>query len=510
MILFLVNSAYSDISVEYFGGAGRVSGSCALLSTDTSSVIVDCGTFYQEDNLPVDNVFMSDKLVKAKALVLTHSHIDHSGRIPYLISKGFKGIIYCTPATKKIIFELYDDGWNFDDVMQRYFWSASKFSNIQNIQKGTVTLHWYDQCKETIKNISYADNKTSISFLKNKYKSNFKLCKKCLKRYLNEINGRFKEVQYGDMVEIDEDIKFILFDAGHIAGSSSVFFNVVDNDKKRRIAFSGDLGSGYSKLINDKEIIPKADDVFVESTYGGSVGSVTINDYDKFQEEIAKAIKNKNIVWIPALALHRTQKILYEIKQAQDKGIIPLNVKVFSLSPSANGITDQYEYEINHPSAQRWFSDGVYEKKTLLPKNYITKKPKQFPKPSIVISSSGMMDQGTSLYLINKLLPFKDTSVFLVSYASPHTPAGYLKKGAKYVKTKYGITKVMAGVQSFAIFSDHSGINEITRWLSKQDNCTNVYLVHGDKKKLKEAKSFLEKAGFSHVKIALNGKNVIN
>ncbi|MGE4384349.1 MAG: MBL fold metallo-hydrolase [Endomicrobiaceae bacterium] len=510
MLLFLITPAYSDISVEYFGGAGRVSGSCALLRIDNVSVIVDCGTFYQEDELPVDNNLLDDKLIKAKALVLTHSHIDHSGRIPYLISKGFNGVIYCTPATKKIILELYDDGWNFDDVMQRYFWSASKFSNIRNIQKGAVTLHWYEQCKRTIKNISYVDKKTSISFLKNKYKSNFKLCKKCLKRYLNEISSRFKEVRYGGNIKISENINFVLFDAGHIAGSSSIFFNVDSNGKKRRIAFSGDLGSGYSKILKSKEIIPKADDVFVESTYGGSVGNVTFKDYDRFQKEVAKAVKNKNIVWIPALALHRTQKILYEIKQAQDQGIIPLDVKIFSLSPSANGITDLYEHEIIYPSAQRWFSDEVYEKKTLLPRNYTTKKPKQFPKPSIVISSSGMMDQGTSLYLINKLLPFKDTSVFLVSYVSPHTPAGYLKKGAKYVKTKYGTTKVMAGVQSFSIFSDHPGIKERIRWLSKQDNNTNVYLVHGDRKNLKEAKTFLEKAGFNRVKIALNGENIIN
>lgn len=121
-----------------------------LCTTDKTSVIIDCGTFYQEDGLPADNTFINDKLINAKALILTHAHIDHSGRIPYLISKGFKGTIYCTPATKKIVFELYDDGWNFEDVMQRYFWSSTKLSNIQNIQKGTLTLHWYEQCGEEI------------------------------------------------------------------------------------------------------------------------------------------------------------------------------------------------------------------------------------------------------------------------------------------------------------------------------------------------------------------------
>lgn len=508
--LFLIlKPLYADICVEYFGGAGRVSGSCSLLQTDKTSVIIDCGSFYQEDDLSADNTFISDKLLNAKALILTHAHIDHSGRIPYLISKGFKGTIYCTPATKKIVFELYDDGWNFEDVMQKYFWSSAKLSNIQNIQKGTLTLHWEEQCKGSIKNISSTDKKTSISILKKKYKNNFKLCKKCLKKYLNEIQKQFKEVQYGNNIVVSDDINFVFFDAGHIVGSSSVLFNIVDSQKKTSILFSGDLGSGYSKIVKDKEIVPKVDNIFVESTYGAANKKITVQDYDKFQEEVAKAIKNKNIVWIPSLALHRTQKVLYEIKQAQDKGLIPSDVQIFSLSPSANGITKQYEQEIRVPSIQKWFTPNVYNEKTLLPKNYTTKKPKQFPKPSIIISASGMMDQGTSLSLINKLLPLNDVSVFLVSYASPNTPAGQLKKGVKYIKTKYGGSKVLAKVQSFDIFSDHPDINEIIRWLSKQDKYTNVYLVHGDKNNLKQAKNILSQKGFPKVKIAVLGNNII-
>lgn len=96
--------------------------------------------------------------------------------------------------------------------------------------------------------------------------------------------------------------------------------------------------------------------------------------------------------------------------------------------PSANGITKQYEQEMKRAISAKWFNFNVYNSKTLLPQNYTTKRPKQFPKPSIIISASGMMDQGTSLSLINKLLPLKDTSVFLVSYASPNISAGQLKR----------------------------------------------------------------------------------
>ncbi len=119
LFLLISNFIYAQISVEYFGGAGRVSGSCALLSANDSSVIIDCGSFYDEGNLPSDNSVIDKKLINADAMVLTHAHNDHSGRILQLISEGFKGNIYCTDATKKIIFEMYDDGWNYDYVKKK-------------------------------------------------------------------------------------------------------------------------------------------------------------------------------------------------------------------------------------------------------------------------------------------------------------------------------------------------------------------------------------------------------
>ena len=106
IFVFVNNLVYAQISVEYFGGAGRVSGSCALLKTEGNSIIIDCGSFYDEGDLPSDNSVIDKKLINADAMVLTHAHNDHSGRILQLINEGFKGNIYCTDATKKIIFEI--------------------------------------------------------------------------------------------------------------------------------------------------------------------------------------------------------------------------------------------------------------------------------------------------------------------------------------------------------------------------------------------------------------------
>lgn len=511
VFLFSFQCLYCEITFQYFGGAGRVSGSNALLKVDEDSVIVDCGSFYDEGNLKADNSLIPKQIINAKAMVLTHAHMDHSGRIPLLVSEGFKGKIYCTPATKKIIFEMYDDGWNFEYMQQKFYWSYNKMQKIKQQHKGILTLHWCEDCKINIKNIYSCTKKCSMDQLYDKYKINFKICRNCLNKYLEEMKDLVVEINYNQKINIGENISFYLFDAGHIAGSASVFFNVRDEQTNKTIIVSGDLGSGYSNILNDKEPAPLADYVFVESTYGGVNKNISIDDYVSFQKDIASELKKGNRVWIPSLSLHRTQKVLYEIKEGQNNDIIPVNVPVFSLSPSSNGITEQYENELKNPSQQKWFSDEVYNGKTFLPQNYNQKKPKDFPVPSIIISASGMMDQGVSYGLLNKLLPFENTTVFLVSYAGPNTPAGKLKKNAKIIKTRYGKIDVKAKTKIYNIFSDHPDAQELLNWLSNQDKeKTNICLVHGEITTLENCRSFYLKEGYKKVKIVKNEKILIN
>ncbi len=509
LFLFFAGNLYAQISVEYFGGAGRVSGSCALVKTDEMSVIVDCGSFYEENNLPTYNDTIDEKLVNADAMVLTHAHNDHSGKISLLISEGYKGKIYCTKATRKILFEIFDDGWTHSDVKQKYFWSKKARLNIEKIHKGILSVHWYNDCKKNIINIEQVEEAISLSQLKKEYDINMKLCKNCLKKELEKTQKHFVDIPYKENIELSDKINFILFDAGHITGSASVMFNIYDDNEIKKIAFSGDLGSNLSKITPDKDIIPKADYVFIETTYGASDKNVVYSDYDIFQNAVANALKDNKIVWIPSLSLHRTQKILYEIKQAQMKGLIGEDVPVYSLSPSSNGITKQYENELKHPSDEKWFKDEVYETGSFLPAKYIVTKPKnqKFPAPCIIISASGMMNQGVSYTLLNKLLPFDNVEVFLVSYAAPQTPAGLLKKGAKYIKTKFGKMDVNANINIFNIFSDHADSAELLRWLSNQDENTQLFLVHGEKDVLKKAQKKYKSKGFPDTKIAIIGSH---
>lgn len=502
ILLFLTGILYAEVSVQYFGGAEMVSGSCALLKTEETSVIVDCGTFYEETKLPVDNKTIDDQLINAQYFILTHAHVDHSGRLPLLVSKGFNGKIYLTKATKDILLELFSKGWNYNDVEQNYFWSKKQRLRCQKKHQGTTTLHWYKSCLKAISNTETSMNEETLNDLNNRYKINFKLCKKCLKNQLDLLTKQLAVVNYNEEIKLSKNTSFYLIDAGHIPGSASVFIKVKETDLKK-ILFSGDLGNNYSRLLNKKQTAPEADFIFMENTYGAADRNTSYKDYDIFQNEVYKALEKNEIVWIPALSLNRTQKILFELKLAQKKGLINENIPILSLSPTSNDITNLYENEIKHPSAQKWFNPEIYKEGGILPNNYSTKKLKVYPKPSIIISASGMMDKGVSASLTKTLLPQRDVNVFLVSYASPQTPAGKLKRNAKNI----GKVHVNATVKSFDIFSDHPDIYDRISWLTPANKYSKIYLVHGEKTNFTSTKNFLNNKGFKNIyEMPLNKK----
>lgn len=505
VLLFFTSILYAEVSVQYFGGAEMVSGSCALLKTEETSVIIDCGTFYDEGKLPVNNKIIDEQLINAKYFILTHAHIDHSGRLPLLVNKGFKGKIYLTKATKDILLELFSKGWNYNDVQQNYFWSKKQRVRCQTKHQGTTTLHWYKTCLKAISNTETSMNEETLNDLNNRYKINFKLCKKCLKNQLDLLSKQLTVVNYNEEINLSKNTSFYLLDAGHIPGSASVFIKVKENDLKK-ILFSGDLGNNYSRLLNKKQTAPEADFIFMENTYGATERNISYKDYDVFQNEIFKALENKEVVWIPALSLNRTQKILFELKLAQKKGLINKNIPILSLSPTSNDITNLYEKEIKNPSAQKWFDSSIYKEGSILPYNYTTKKLKEYPKPSIIISASGMMDKGVSASLMKVLLPMRDVNVFLVSYASPQTPAGKLKKNV----TKIGNMDVKATVKSFDIFSDHPDISERISWLTPANKNSKILLVHGEKTNSIPTRDFLNKKGFKNIyEMPLNKKLIL-
>ncbi|MDR0823115.1 MAG: MBL fold metallo-hydrolase, partial [Endomicrobium sp.] len=451
-----------------FGAAGIISGSSFLIENGAKSVLIDCGLFYENDG---DNFNINNKAYSADILILTHAHFDHIGRVPLLVHQGFKGTIYSTIATKEFALESFYNGRGFELIKRKWAWSKTVKTN----KKKTV-IHWVDSCIENIKEVQRSKKDMTFAEVSKEYGGHFSLCKICLSFDTQKIEKMFKTVKYNEKVKLFNNFDFYLFDAAHIPGSAGLFFNI----DGKKIVFSGDLGSGYSRLTGENTAPAKADFVFMEGTNAADIDDESKNTaYNGFRRDLTKALSNGKTIWITAFAFNRTQKVLYELKLMQDSGELSKKTAIYCVSPAANKISRLYDKEAKD-SSNEWFVKDVYKNKTILPQNLKFASPKDFSNPLIIISAGG--NEKSALGFINKFKKRGSVFLMIVNYLSPDNAISELSKD-KALQNKIEIKK-------YGVFSDHPSAFELLRWLSNQDKETQIYLVHYDAKNFKKILKF--------------------
>jgi metallo-beta-lactamase family protein len=491
-ILTFVSPAFSLISVISYGGAQTVSGSSFYIDRSSDSAIVDCGVFMNErEFFDKKNYEIPQNLINAKSLVLTHAHSDHIGRVPLLFAQGFNGKIYSTEATKDLSLFFFREGRGFELIKRKYFWFKNKNG------KNNRVLHWRLECMDSSKTVEMVKTPMLLGQVQSVYKENFYLCNKCLDYEVKDMEKLFVVLPYNQRSEIFNDFYITLVDAKHVPGSASVLFEI----DGKKILFSGDLGSGFSKFNGPSDPAPRADYIFMETTNG--VNSF-INDggFEVFRKDLLKALDEKKIVWIPALSFNRTQRILYELKIMQDRGELDESIPIYSLSPSANKINAIYEREIKKGGGT-WFVKDIYQQGDIFPKNLKTQMPKTFSSSMIVLSSSGDMDMGVSVRVFERLVPRKDVSIKIVNYVSPNSMAGQLlnKSNTRYKDLDIDIKK-------YSVFSGHADADGLLKWLSNEDKNVRIYLIHGQKDEIEKMEKFLSIRGWKNVKAAQIEKRI--
>jgi metallo-beta-lactamase family protein len=506
-VLLFLSPLFADISVTPYGAAESVSGSCFLLDNGDKKFIVDCGLFMSDVKDLDNNISTKDKnlniqkgLVDAHSLFLTHAHLDHSGRIPLLIQEGFKGKIYSTGATKELAIALFKDRNGFDLIKRKWFWSESQYEKAEK-KNGAVVAHWTNECKSNIKSIGYSESEMLLDDLEKNEKVKFILCKNCCQKEAEKISEKFVIVDYNEDIQIVDMVKAKFINAAHIPGSASIIFTI----DKEKICFSGDLGSGHSKFNGEFEIPEPVDLIFMEATYGGKINNNVDVEYKIFRKDLKNALASGNTIWIPAFALNRTQEVLYELKLMQDDGYISKEIPIFSVSPSANAITNLYQKEVSNPiredednkySQEAWFLDSVYQKKSILPKDTRFQMIRNYNMQMILFSSSGDMDRGKSEQLAPIMLSDKNVFVMIVNYVDPASPASLLLQNKK---TKFNLKKVAAKIKSYQAFSDHADFNALQKWLSKQNKDTKIYVIHSNKQNTAQTVALLRAKNWSNV-----------
>ncbi|MDR3113050.1 MAG: MBL fold metallo-hydrolase [Endomicrobium sp.] len=548
-ILIFSVVVWADITVTPYGAAGIVSGSCFLIEAapaktapakadsvetdsdaaasavtvsaeadandtvssvassdkdDSVAVMVDCGLFMRGDlegsALDEKNEDIEPELVNARALVLTHAHTDHCGKIPLLIHKGFKGKIYCASATKDLALALFKNRTGFENIPRKWFWSQSQMFNAKRNKK-PVVIHWTKNCKNSIKNVEETSQDMSMADAEKEAGINFYLCKNCSAwETENAIAPFFAVVEYNSETEIAADFKFRLINAGHIPGSASVVFTV----QNKTIVFSGDLGNGFSRLTGIFDVPEKADALFAEATYADDKYKLDFKDYEIFRKDLLAALKKGNTVWIPALAFNRTQKILYEINLMKREGLLDKKIPVYSVSPSANAINDLYQKESQNKSGG-WFLDEVYKTGSVLPKDLRQQMVREYDSQKIVISASGDMDYGMSQQLRNIYISKKDVSIMIVNYVGPGSTASNLLSG----RFKSSQFKRRASIKKYDIFSDHPDFDILCKWLSNQEKSAKICIIHSSAQNAAKMKKLLNKKGWKNIFTASEKQKII-
>ena len=465
-------AAFGEIAVTFYGGAGQVGGSCALVESGGFRMLVDCGTAYGDDhtstNAQAETGFRFDP-ASIDCILLTHAHQDHAGRVPEIAQSGFKGAFWSTEPTRDLLALVWPSQLVYDESVRRnWVWSAKA--------KGgrTRKVHWHADCEWAGK-IS-AHNRRSFTGTRAELDAHvtttLSACRECLETEVETLVARFKTAPFDVPTKIGP-FAVTFRPVKHIPGASAIYIAEGTNT----LVFSGDLGTYRSRLVRTIEPARAADAVFIESTYGdaSSGGREAVEaEYARFRKDVGETVRKGGLAWVPAFALDRTQRVFYEISQGMAKGDIPADAPVYMLSSTARNVMQAY---FDHPE---WNDVDIRAALPLFKRTKPRFTPSKHVKGgAILLTTSGMMDAGASVGLLPDLATNPAVRVCLVGYQSPGTPGHSLRSGAKEISVGGQLIPVRCDVKSYSCFSGHGDAAENDAWLAN-NRASRIFLIHGD------------------------------
>ncbi|HHB51906.1 MAG TPA: MBL fold metallo-hydrolase, partial [Saprospiraceae bacterium] len=326
---------------------------------------------------------------------------------------------------------------------------------------------------------------------------------------------KFVGCPYDSWIRINNDIKFIFKDAGHILGSANVTLSIMENGEEKLLGCTGDIGRPNRPIIKDPVQMPEVDYLITESTYGDRLHESDPQQEKELLEIIEHTCINKRgKLIIPAFSVERTQEIIYMLDKMQTAGIYPEKIPVYVDSPLAVNATmifashpECYDKEIHE---YLLLDDNPFGFKSLHYNKSVegSKRLNTLQKPMIIISAAGMMNAGRVKHHLYNNVEDPRTTFLLVGYCSPQTPWAALKMGGEEMKIFGDIKEVNAEVISMDSFSGHGDRDEMLTFLENQKNAKKTFIVHGEYESQKAFKKSLENIGFKDVYIPMMKEEV--
>ena len=468
------------MKIQFCGASMGVTGSCHLITTDNHKILLDCGQFQggkaQEamnyEEFPFDPA-------EVDCLILSHAHIDHCGRIPLLVKRGFKGDIYCTDATADLLDVMLKDSGYIHE-------KEAEWKNRKNERAGRPAI-------EPL--YTYNDAVDSLKFV--------------------------KPVLYDQLIELNEEMKIVFNDAGHILGSAITELWVNENDTVSKIVFSGDLGVMNRPILRDPTIIKKADYVIMETTYGNRLHPQNSMDVRRLMDIIRETAARGGTTVIPSFAVGRTQELIYELNRVYDSDSeyreAFKDLMVYVDSPMATTATEVFKRnaQVFDDETKEYIRKGDHPLDFKNLKFTRTSEESMWlnsdRKPKVIISASGMCEAGRIRHHLKHNLWDSRSSIVFVGYQAEGTLGRKLVEGAQEVTLFGEKIKVNAQIHNLEGFSGHADRDGLLEWLGGfRQEPKHIFLVHGENDSKEDfAKTVKEQLRYEPVVVHGNSEYVL-
>lgn len=436
-----------NLKLKFFGAAQNVTGSCYLLEASGSRVLIDCGLYQERDlkqrnwddfPIPPDSI---------DAVLLTHAHLDHCGRLPKLVKEGFSGKIFCTPATLEIAQIIMKDSAFLQEEDVRH-------KKARHEKKGKTSPFPYEPL------YTQDDVEQTLPLM--------------------------KPVAYDRPISILPGLAAEFREAGHIFGSTSIRLTVTQGEETRTILFSGDVGRWDIPIINDPKPFEQADYVLIESTYGNRTHGETKDIPNELARIINETKEAGGNVVIPSFAVERTQELLYHLNGLLRADRIP-HLLAFVDSPMAIKVTDVFKkhpelfdeeaLELLHKGEHPCDLPGLTMSNTTDQSKAIN----HINGTAIIIAGSGMCTGGRIKHHLKNNISRPESTILFVGYQAVGTLGHIILDGVDPIRIFGEEHEVKARIEKISGFSAHADQNELLRWISalkKPPRC--VFVTHGE------------------------------
>jgi len=445
------------IKLSFLGATRNVTGSRYLVASDGTRVLVECGLYQERDFRGRNWEPFAFPPGEIDAVLLTHAHLDHCGLLPKLVKEGFRGKVFCTPATAEIARIILLDSAHIQEEDARYKQKRHRRQNRKS-------PHPYEPLYTT----EDAERCTS----------------------------HFAPVRYGKAVEVARGMTATFHDAGHVFGSSMIALRVDRNGESRTVLFSGDVGRKDQPILDDPTTFDRADYVLVESTYGDREHQPTADVREALAEVVNLTLEAGGNVVIPCFALERSQDILYHLNELRLAGQLP-DVPIYLDSPMAIRITKVFA---KHPEL---FDDDMSRRIRQemspfdLPSLRMTQSVEESKainqvRGAIIMAGSGMCTGGRVKHHLANNIEDPASTILFVGYQAIGTLGRVIVDGKREIRIHGEMHPVRARVARIGGFSAHADRNELWAWLrSIQPPPRNVFVVHGEEASAEAFGAFL-------------------